>query len=255
MKSDPLLTQIGLQELNERGYINIKDTSINQSFKDCQDDEIHPVFLRGRWSQRDLATTNWEAFRPTLRLASHLLQCDTTIQYLFGISDQANYGTIDPKYRRPGSNPNWFHIPDYVSVQNEFSTYAALNDLAPGVTWSVTDPSKDPYFNGITHLIYLPVDPLLVGMPDLRTTSILITNDIVDILCRGVPPSSFAENWNPGTDDESARLRCSVLCATVMVHEVMHAFGIVQGNWPHHGHSTSPPEPFYVDSRVAELGD
>jgi hypothetical protein len=255
MKSDPLLTQIGLQELNERGYINIKDTSINQSFKDCQDDEIHPVFLRGRWSQRDLATTNWEAFRPTLRLASHLLQCDTTIQYLFGISDQANYGTIDPKYRRPGSNPNWFHIPDYVSVQNEFSTYAALNDLAPGVTWSVTDPSKDPYFNGITHLIYLPVDPLLVGMPDLRTTSILITNDIVDILCRGVPPSSFAENWNPGTDDESARLRCSVLCATVMVHEVMHAFGIVQGNWPHHGHATSPPEPFYVDSRVAELGD
>jgi hypothetical protein len=40
-----------------------------------------------------------------------------------------------------------------------------------------------------------------------------------------------------------------------MVHEVMHAFGAVIGNWPHRGHPTNPPEPYYVDSRIAELGN
>jgi hypothetical protein len=255
MKNHPFLTQIGLQELNERGYINIQDTSIDRSFRECPDDEIHPLFQRGRWSQRDLATMDWEAFRPTLRLASRLLQCDTTIHYLYAILDQANYGTIDAKYRRPGSNPNWFRIPDFVSLQNELATRAALDDLAPRLTWSVMNPSEKLYFQGITHLVYLPVDPPLVGMPDVRTTSIIMANTIIDVLCRGASPASFAVKWDPGTDDESARLRCSALCAITMVHEVMHAFGLVHGNWPHRGNPTNPPEPYYVDSRIAELGD
>jgi hypothetical protein len=197
MKSDPPLTQIGLEELNERGYINIQDTSIDQSFTNCPDDDIHPVFQRGRWSQRDLATMDWNTLRPTLQLASRLLQCDTTMSYLFAILDQENFGTIDPKYLKPGSNPHWFRIPDYVSVQNELTTYTALNDLAPRVTWSVLDPSEDPWFYAITHLVYLPVDPPLVDMPDFRTISFNVVNGFIDILCRGVSPASFAVNWNP----------------------------------------------------------
>lgn len=92
-------------------------------------------------------------------------------------------------------------------------------------------------------------------MPDIGTTSIIMANGLIDVLCRGVSPASFAIKWNPGTDDESTRLRVSLGCAITMVHEVMHVFGAVIGNWPDRGHPTMPPEPYYVDTRVAELGN
>ena len=255
MEDHPLLTQIGLQELNERGYINLQDSSIDRSFRKGPDYEIHEIFQRARWSQKDLATMDWKALRPTLRLASRLLTCQTTICYLYAILDQANYGTIDPKYLRPGSHPNYFQMPEYVNLEEALATYTALNELVPRVTWAVTEPSdKRLYYSGITRLVHLPVDPPLVGMPDLRTTSITMSNHIIDVLCRGVSPASLAVKCDPGTDDASARLRVSVQCAITMVHELMHAFGAIHGNWPDRGHPTMPPEPYYVDSRIAELG-
>lgn len=255
MKKQPLLTQIGLQELNERGYINIEDASIDPSFTDCLDDEIHPLFRQARWSQKALATMDWEAFRPTLQLASRLLQCSTTIYYLSALLDQANYGTIDPKYLREGSNPNWFRMPEIIDLQTAEATHAALADLARSVTWAVTDPSEIVPYYGITRMTYVPAHPSLPGMPDVRVTTITMANDHIDVLCRGISPSSFAEYWEPGTDDDSARLRISLSCAMTMVHEVLHAFGAVKGNWPPRSNPLMPPEPFYVDSGVAELGN
>jgi len=255
MRNDPLLTQIGLDELNNRGYINLHDASIDLSFRNCSDDEIHPLFQRGRWSQKDLATMDFDALRPTLRLASRLLQCNTSIYYLSAILDQANYGTIDPKYLRPESNPNWFRVPDNLSTEKKLATRAALDDLVTRTTWQLLDSKVYPDIAGMTRLHWVPVDPPIVGMPQIRTTKLYLASIFIDILCRGVSPASFAVEWTPGTDAESARLRYSLVCAIALVHEVMHAFWNVRGEYPEEGILTEgPPEPFYMDTRIAELG-
>lgn len=255
MNNDPLLTQIGLEELNDRGFINLNDTSIDPSFRDCPDDEIHPLFQRGRWSQKDLASMNYDALRPTLRLASRLLQCNTSIYFLSAILDQANYRMIDPRYIRPESNPNWFRVPDNVSLQKKAATRAALDDLVPRATWKLLNPDTALDRAGMTRLYWVPVDPPLVGMPQLRTVKLFMASEFIDILCRGVSPASSAVPWNPGTDEESARLRYRVICAIALVHEIMHAIYIIRGDWPEEGILTeAPPEPFYIDTRIAELG-
>ncbi|KAH0294084.1 hypothetical protein KCU62_g593, partial [Aureobasidium sp. EXF-3399] len=77
----------------------------------------------------------------------------------------------------------------------------------------------------------------------------------IPVYRRGVSPASFAIQWTPGTDGESARLRYSLVCAIALVHEVMHAFWDVRGDYPEEGIlAEAPPEPFYMDTRIAELG-
>lgn len=69
----------------------------------------------------------------------------------------------------------------------------------------------------------------------------------LDVLCRGTPARSISIDWTPGTDEESVRLRMQWMLATILVHELMHAMWIV---W----HGTKVGEPYYRDTRVAELG-
>lgn len=198
---------------------------------------------------------NFDALRPTLRLASRLLQCNTSLYYLSAILDQANYRTIDPKYTKPESNPKWFRVPNDVSLEKVVATRAALDDLVPRVTWELFDSKKKPDFAGETWLHFVPADPPIAGAPLVRTAKLSMASGFIDILCGGVSPASFAVHWKPGTDDESARLRYNLVCAITLVHEVMHAFWVIRGDWLEESILTdAPPEPFYIDTRIAELG-
>jgi hypothetical protein len=81
---------------------------------------------------------------------------------------------------------------------------------------------------------------------DRGSIEIVLNKRLIDYVCREASPIEDAIDWNPGSDMESARLRVMFNLATTMVHEVMHAL------WRNKYFPAF--EPYYMDTRAAELG-
>jgi hypothetical protein len=75
---------------------------------------------------------------------------------------------------------------------------------------------------------------------------IVLNKRLIDYVCREASPVEDAIDWKPGSDVNSARLRVMFNLAITMVHEVMHAL------WRNRYYPAF--EPYYRDTRAAELG-
>lgn len=74
----------------------------------------------------------------------------------------------------------------------------------------------------------------------------LVHKSLVDLLLEREDLSKFCKTWMPGTDLESLKMRIKVLLAITLVHELMHSLFM--------NTNRKQEEPFYMDTRVAELG-
>lgn len=137
--ADPLIKELGLEWLNNEGYINLASISIPdpdfgygkhktpavayRTYKRTgiidvggkkvnvvkEDLYIHPVFFRDRWETQELASSSsphWEALKPVWQLATLLLEEKVMSGYMIGMLDRSSHTEI--KTRLDGHQVYWF---------------------------------------------------------------------------------------------------------------------------------------------------
>ena len=202
---------------------------------------IHPVFAREHWARiPDLYESKygqWEDFLPVLKLATLLLEEESQIGFLVGLLDIERHKVINNaeaimRAKRPLHS---FEARKNPSRDQVIAVWRDLMNLK--VIWRELDESDENH-KGLHGLTMLRED---------NTITLDLNPTYFDILIRFIPvPEYTPVDWEPGTDEVSARLRTQWLCAVTIVHELMHAL------WFNKFELRA--EPFYTDTRVAELG-
>ena len=175
---------------------------------------------------------------PTLKLATLLLEDESQIGFLVGLLDIERHKEItNPEAIRRAKRPiHTFEARKNPSRDEVTAVWRDLMNLE--VIWGELDQSEEGH-EGLHGLTVFQEN----GSKTIDLNSIYF-----DVLIRCMPVSVYTDvNWDPGTDETSARLRVQWLCAVTMVHELMHAIWFDK-------HELRRPEPFYTDTRVSEIG-
>ncbi|CAD0107904.1 unnamed protein product, partial [Aureobasidium uvarum] len=282
-EGDPLLRKIGLERLNDKGYVNLETICTDRTF--------------GYSGGRALRAARWRAKHEVqMGLCVHINEpskAKSKTKTKYGKLDE--FHRIHPIFRQD----NW--TTDDLLIGNE--TNCAFKKLKP-VLQLATLPLEDENVVGYIYGM-LDIDShkeiTLAGVRErlkreaywfekrhnLRDTErqrvwkdlyelsknlwwtekdmtgekeslhaytrgeqgsieIVLDKRHIDYVCRECSPIEDAIDWTPGSEEESARLRVKFNLATTMVHEVMHAL------WRNKYYPKY--EPFYMDTRAAELG-
>ncbi|KAG9529009.1 hypothetical protein KCU93_g3812, partial [Aureobasidium melanogenum] len=276
--NDPLLRIIGLEKLNERGYVNLKPiymdrtfgysgdralnaarwraeyetqiglyTQVNETFegKYGKLDEyhrIHPIFRQDNWTSDDLFRLGYESTR-SFRKLKPVLQLATLL-----LEDENMVGYIFGMLDVNSHKEITFGGIEKRLGRKIFSFKQRhnLSEAEKQMVWrELYELSK--------HVSWTEKEATgemngLYGLTKGKRGSIEIFLDKrnIDYVCRGASPIEDGIDWTPGSDEESARLRVKFILAITMVHEAMHAL------WCNKYHPDR--EPFYIDTRMAELG-
>lgn len=276
-EGNPVLSKIGLQTLNDKGYVNLETICTDPSFGysgnralhaarwraelDVQrglsrrvdknktgkygklDDvhRIHPIFRRDNWNSDTLLlgseeTCTFNKLKPVLQLATLLLEDESTVGYIFAMLDVSSHKriTISGVEKRLGRKVFWFERRLNLTEAERQSVWKDLYELSQTLWWNEKDWTNDKE----------KLHAYTTG--DKGSVEIYVNKQDIDCVCREVQCAEDAMEWQPGSDELSARLRVMFNLATTLVHEVMHAL------WRN---KFAPDfEPYYMDTRAAELG-
>jgi hypothetical protein len=277
-EGDPILRKIGLERLNDKGYINLETICTDRSFGYSSDralqaarwraelevqvglyhrvgepikskskgkpvklddfHRIHPIFRQDNWSSDDLLSKNH-----VFDKLKPVLQLATV---LLEDENMVGYifGMLDIDSHKEITLPG---IKE--RLERKAYWFEKRDNLSKAERQTVW---KDLYELGenlwITDIEMTGKQENLHGLThgERGSIEIVLNKQMVDCVCREASPVEDAADWNPGSDVESARLRVMFNLATTLVHEVMHAL------WRN---KYSPAyEPYYMDTRAAELG-
>ena len=190
--ADPLIKELGLEWLNNEGYINLASISIPdpdfgygkhktpavayRTYKRTgiidvggkkvnvvkEDLYIHPVFFRDRWETQELASSSsphWEALKPVWQLATLLLEEKVMSGYMIGMLDRSSHTEI--KTRLDGHQVYWFQCKEKPSDAELWLLWEDIWELKDCIKWSalgVTEETHRKTF-GIAK-----ADPLVAGL-------------------------------------------------------------------------------------------
>lgn len=276
-EGDPILSNIGIEQLNDKGYVNLETICTDQSFGysgnrplhaarwraeiEVQrglfhrvnknktgkygklDDvhRIHPIFRQDNWSSDDLLVggeqnCTFNKLKPVLQLATLLLEDESMVGYIFAMLDVRSHKriTFPDVEKRLGRKVYWFERRPNLTETERQSVWKDLYELSQNLWWAETDLGNDKE----------KVHAYTTG--DQGSVEIYVNKQDMDCVCREASCAEDAFEWQPGSDEASARLRVMFNLATTLVHEVMHAL------WRN---KYAPDfEPYYMDTRAAELG-
>ncbi|KAI5271144.1 hypothetical protein E4T47_05515 [Aureobasidium subglaciale] len=280
--NNAVLSWIGLKRLNDMGYVNLTTIDTHKTFGYSGDralkaarwraekevnmglchritetpkagrprrghgklddfHRIHPIFRADNWSSDDLIITTaqngyWERLKPVLQLATLLLEDESIVGYIYAFLDVNSHKEIALQDAKNGtqSKAYCFKKRDNIGEPERRQVWKYMYELSTNLWWTEQElagekKSWHAYTSGKRGSIEIFLDKAHIGH-----------------VCREVSPVQDAIDWEPGSDEESARLRAKFGLATTMVHEVMHAL------WRNNNYPS--PEPFYMDTRTAELG-
>lgn len=282
---DRTLRAIGLDELNEKGYINLPDSEfpINPEFYSKTKAEehvtgayirhargwdptistIHPIFLPRRW--KDVSKEDYELMLPSIKLASRFLDEPQVLTFVKGfLADKLQMINDDVAIQDAQQ-------PLYTFQNIPMEDWAAKDKWNPESTWSKLWALKDCLTlqftsklpNGCVAVTRSGNERSTVAPHDgAKSAMILLSGQFLRVLQRKLEASQYSEPWEPGSHDESALLRTQFAFAVTLVHEVMHALWITSTP-PYKPKATPsgtprsiphPVEPFFRDGRMNELG-
>ncbi|KAG9580870.1 hypothetical protein KCU77_g12029, partial [Aureobasidium melanogenum] len=271
---DKTLKVIDLEELNQKGYINLPDSDfpVNPDYeKKAQEhvtgafirklrgwdpiiSPIHPIFLPRKWN--NVSTDDYDLMIPALKLASRILDEPQILTYIKGALKKPLTPINDQEAVNKAGQPLY-------TFSNE-----PLRDWTSEEIWHTVSTLRDCIeFHFSAHLPFGcmamcgPGDTgsmIAIGAYSARIT---LNNQFLGVFRRKLKASQFSKPWKPGTHDESAVLRSQFAFAVTLVHEVMHALWLTSNpTYVQHYASPEPPawvmpkEPFYRDGRMNELG-
>lgn len=282
---DRTLRAIGLDELNDKGYINLPDSEfpIDPDFYSKYKAEehvtgayirhargwdptistIHPIFLPRRW--KDVSKEDYELMLPSIKLASRFLDEPQVLTYVKGFLADRLQMINDDVAIQDAQQPlyTFRNIPledwDLKNKSHPESTWSRLWALRDCLTLQFTSklPSGSVAVTG-------PGNERSTNAPHggAKSAIILLSGQYLQVFQRKLEASQFSEAWEPGSHDESALLRTQFAFAVTLVHEVMHALWITStpayrpeatpSGTP--GWISHPVEPFFRDGRMNELG-
>lgn len=276
MGSSPLLKYMTPGELNWRGVINMNpNLQVSDRFKvnartvkalqDSASDPtlprpildnitgIHPIFRRQNWP--NTPDVVFEYLKPSIRIASKILQMETVLALFYASGDDKNWNE-EPK--------NDFMRKHESKTQSQVDYYCTINPV-PLDNNKTRDIMKDLVdmqsyiqflFRALPFRVEAETQPRLQGkqeMPGLRRhrnkTSVAARMILNPKWAEYLEPGAkVASQILPGADDASALLRAQFNFALTLVHEFAHAWHynvMRQGDFD---------EPFRGSDRVAEAG-
>jgi hypothetical protein len=277
-EGDPILRKIGLERLNDKGYINLETICTDQSF--------------GYSGERALQAARWRAKLEVQVGLYHRVEKPTKSKSKGKFGKLDDFHRIHPIFRQD----NW-SSDDLLSKNHVFNKLKPVLQLATllledenmaGYIFAMldVDSHKEITLPGVQERLERKVhwfekrnnlskaerqevwknlyelgenlwwtDKEMTGKEEnlhgythgeRGSIEIVLNKQMVDYVCREASPVEDAADWNPGSDVESARLRVMFNLATTVVHEVMHAL------WRNKYFPDF--EPYYMDTRAAELG-
>jgi len=284
---DRTLRAIGLDELNNKGYINLPDSEfpIDPDFYSKAKAEehvtgayirhahgwdpvistIHPLFLPRKW--KDVSKEDYELILPSIKLASRFLDEPQVLTYVKGFLARKLELINDAVAIQNAQQPLYMFqkipLEELTSrkIGKPDSTWSSLWDLKDCLTLQFT--SKLP--NGCV-AVTGPGSKSSTVAPGrysgAKSANILLSVQFLRVFQRNLEASQYSEPWEPGSHNESALLRTQFAFAVTLVHEVMHALWIT--STPPYGPIATPSgtpewifnpvEPFFRDGRMNELG-
>ncbi|KAG9691972.1 hypothetical protein KCU95_g7131, partial [Aureobasidium melanogenum] len=271
---DETLKVIDLEELNQKGYINLPDSDfpVNPGFeKKAQEhvtgafirklrgwdpiiSPIHPIFLPRKWN--NVSKDDYDLMIPALKLASRILDEPQILTYIKGALKKPLTLINDSEATNQAGQPLY-------TFSNE-----PLQDWTTEEIWHTLYTLKDCIeFQFSAHLPFGCM--AMCGAGDTGSmiaigaysAKITLSNQFLGVFRRKLKASQFSSPWTPGTHDESAVLRSQFAFAVTLVHEVMHALWLASNPTyvqhyapPQPSQWVNPVEPFYRDGRMNELG-
>ena len=276
-EGNPVLSAIGLEKLNDKGYVNLETICTDRSFGHSSnralhaarwraelevqknlclrvnktekgkygklDDvhRIHPIFRQENWDSNDLwlgggSNSTFNKLAPVLQLATLLLEDESMVGYIFAMLDVSSHKeiTLPGVEKRLGRKVYWFERRLNLTQAERQSVWKELYELSQVLWWIETDLTNDKE----------KLHACTTG--DEGLVEIYVNKHDIDCVCREAQCAEDAIEWQPGSDEPSARLRVMFNLATTLVHEVMHALWL---------NKYAPNfEPYYMDTRAAELG-
>jgi len=276
-EGDPILSTIGLQKLNDKGYVNLETICTDKSFG-CSSNRplhaarwraelevqkglypqvnknkkgkhgklddvhrIHPIFRQDNWDADDLLlggeqNCTFNKLKPVLQLATLLLEDESTAGYIFAMLDVSSHKeiTFPGVEKRLGRKVYWFERRLNLTEAERQSVWKDLYELSENLWWVEVDLTNEKE----------KVHGYTIG--GRGSIEIHLNEQDTNCACREAQCAEDAVEWQPGSDEPSARLRVMFNLATTLVHEVLHAL------WRN---KYAPDfEPYYMDTRAAELG-
>ncbi|KAI5206986.1 hypothetical protein AUEXF2481DRAFT_7135 [Aureobasidium subglaciale EXF-2481] len=274
-RADPIPSELSLEYLNENDYINLSSISAPdpgfgygkhttpavayRHYKKTntmpasgeviaieEDLHIHPIFSRDMWETQEIASasnSHWDTLKPVWQLATLLLEEKVMSGYLVGMLDRGSHYKIEMSDASP--EVYWFQVKERPSKQELWLLWEDIWDLKDSIRFAALEviEAKDHDVFGISR-----VNDSRPGLSKNGVGStILINENILNILISRNKSSQFSTFWIPGTDDPSADLRLQYCLAATLVHEIIHSLWFAR-------FGAHVREPFYRDTRFAELG-
>ncbi|THX44732.1 hypothetical protein D6D10_00091 [Aureobasidium pullulans] len=228
---DPVLAAFSVGSLHRFGAMNLRDPNdiftvpkcsvdVDESlknkgfeeFKNYNDTELHPVFRRKNFHKMD--DYDYELLKPVLKLATDILGSFDALGFFAGLLKAKPFTGTPEEQHRLGKGLLWKFSPDVItSLDQAVDVITHLRDLGDYVDWGYNDDRSTNYGADMAtwHMINKPVRP-------------------------------------HGLDQSSADLRVRFHMASIMLHELAHAFENA------YAPQQRIHEPFMNDGRVAELG-
>ncbi|THY79718.1 hypothetical protein D6C86_01518 [Aureobasidium pullulans] len=239
---DPVLAAFSVGSLHRFGAMNLRDPNdiftvpkcsvdVDESlknkdfeeFKNYNDTELHPVFRRKNFHKMD--DYDYELLKPVLKLATDILGSFDALGFFAGLLKAKPFTGTPEEQHRLGKGLLWKFSPDVItSLDQAVDVITHLRDLGDYVDWDYNDDRSTNYGADMAtwHMTNKPV------RPHGRTNTI--------------------DKIHPSLDQPSADLRVRFHMASIMLHELAHAFENA------YAPQQRIHEPFMNDGRVAELG-
>ncbi|KEQ73237.1 hypothetical protein M436DRAFT_22099, partial [Aureobasidium namibiae CBS 147.97] len=153
------------------------------------------------------------------------------VGYIFAMLDVSSHKeiTLPGVEKRLGRKVYWFERRLNLTEAERQSVWKDLYELSENLWWVEVDLTNEKE----------KVHGYTIGCRG--SIEIHLNKQDTDCACREVQCAEDAVEWQPGSNESSARLRVMFNLATTLVHEVLHAL------WRNF-------EPYYMDTRAAELG-
>ncbi|KAI4730434.1 hypothetical protein E4T49_01792 [Aureobasidium sp. EXF-10728] len=272
-EGDPLLRKIGLERLNDKGYVNLETICTDRTFGYSGDRALHAARWRAKHEvQIGLCAQVNESPKAKSKTKTKYGKLDefhrihpifrqdnwSSDDLLMGTETNCAFNKLKPVLQLATlllEDENMVgYIYGMLDVDNhkEVTLAGVEKKLNREVYWfekrhNLSETERQTVWKDLyelsKNLWWTEMD--MTGERE-RSIEIVLDKRHIDYVCRECSPIEDAVDWIPGSDEESARLRVKFNLATTMVHEVMHALWRNK-YFPQY-------EPFYMDTRAAELG-
>ncbi|KAI4721254.1 hypothetical protein E4T48_02427 [Aureobasidium sp. EXF-10727] len=282
-EGDPLLRKIGLERLNDKGYVNLETICTDRTFGYSGDRALHAARWRAKHEvqiglcaqvneppkAKSKTKTKYGKLDEFHRIHPIFRQDNwSSDDLLLGTETNCAFNKLKPVLQLATlllEDENMIgYIYGMLDVDNhkEVTLAGVKEKLNRDVYWfekrhNLSETERQTVWKDLyelsKNLWWTEMD--MTGereslhaytRGEQGSIEIVLDKRHIDYVCRECSPTEDAIDWIPGSDEESARLRVKFNLATTMVHEVMHALWRNK-YFPQY-------EPFYMDTRAAELG-